>query len=173
MDEQEKLKFRKIYAKFSERKLIEMLLADKSVYQPGCYELLNNEMIRRGIEDKVQSIRKKQENKKGRKLNITKPSIFSIFSVLLVLSWPLCAVLSVIIALIGAAISIGPLYGLGIALFIVLGYLASIIIPIIGSVLAFIGLIKNSKDYFAYLGLILNIAIIISKFSFRISPALK
>ncbi len=163
MDAQEKSRFKKLYEELPEQELIEMLLADKSAYQPGCHELLNDEMIRRGIEDKIQSRRKKEEKYKRRKINFTKPSGFSIISVLLVLFWPLYAFLSMGMA-VGVTKSTGNWGSMGDVLFILLGLAASKVIPIIGSVLAFIGLMKNSKDYVAYLGLILNLAIVIRIF---------
>lgn len=58
MDSEERSRLRKAYAQMSDEELIEMLLVDKSDYAPCVYELLQAEGHNRGLESKLEEIKK-------------------------------------------------------------------------------------------------------------------
>ena len=64
MDEQDTLNLAKAYQGLPEAELIDMLSASQDQYEPQVYELLVDEMKRRGIEGKVEKQKKEALDKK-------------------------------------------------------------------------------------------------------------
>ena len=58
MDEQEKLRLKKIYQEMPDKELLKLLSVDKREYKKGIYELVLEEVKKRGLEAEVTEIEK-------------------------------------------------------------------------------------------------------------------
>lgn len=65
MEPEEIQRIKKLYREMPDEQLIEMLSADEGDFQEGAYLFLVEEAERRGLEDKLEEIRKTKEEKKA------------------------------------------------------------------------------------------------------------
>jgi hypothetical protein len=63
MDENEIISLRKKYSELSDESLTDMIRCGRDDYQPGVYDLLLTEAVKRGIESKIDSRREISEEK--------------------------------------------------------------------------------------------------------------
>jgi hypothetical protein len=67
MNLEERQRLKKLYEEMLEEQLIDMLSEDEVDFEEGVYLLLAEEAKRRGLEDKLEEIRKMKEEKKAEK----------------------------------------------------------------------------------------------------------